>query len=689
MSLTSNYEIDLSIQDNTKDAIRQVQTKLRELGKEFKPDETEKQVEAIIKKLRSLAQNTDLDINAVGKSFNKGTRELLDDLELQGVNLREQLEKAKVESKGLERQIESISKTMTYSDKSTGSERIKSQQDIKSKMLEISRLKEKQQALNIKQLESDIEHNKQLRLNLKTATQQAKIDAVKAKLEAAENKAWRGALRDKAKYLIYERKENNILIKQLREQLELLQHTEKQQKAITKAIKESEKAESRFSKILKKANNAIQTTYNVTGMVGGVGRTLKAGGAAIAGITRDAMTAADDETKKEKEARRIKGFENEDAMNILNELYFQTGSDYSVIVDAINRVQSVLKTTNKTELIEGTKIELSNPGMILAFASSKTDPSLQMFNAYDRMMTAIQKTTGASAEQVQASAQKMANYDLGGLANTSMTELQAIYLGLQNSGAFETQDELDKAFDKFVNSRKNSQKLAWEDAKSYDWTKYISNERNYAQAKNTLKNMDWESIGDATGVIDTLPKQPTTMESTAEQMRRIEYQKNQILVKLLPAVAPLFERLAQLLSSDKGKKVIDGIMNFISTAVPILTDVILKIAERLGVIIKNSIEATTEMSNRRIEMHGAPPWMANGGLALGPSIVGERGPEAIIPLDYSRTARAGNIVQNVAQTFNMSGNETTALSLAQAVSSRDFTRAMGKAAFKAGRLGAF
>ncbi len=566
MTITSNYEIDLSIQDNTKDAIRQLQDDLGALGKAFEPEKTEKQIKAVIERLRSLAQNTELDIGAVGKIFNKGTQNLLGELELRGVEQREQLEEAKAKYEELEKQINDIWKTKPF---------LVEEADIEE-------LRRKQKDLNIEQLENDIAHNKQLRLMLKTAAQQAKIDAVKAKLEAAENKAWRGALRDKAKYLIYERKENNILIKQLREQLELLQHTEKQQKAITKAIKESEKAESRFSKILKKANNAIQTTYNVTGMVGGVGRTLKAGGAAIAGITRDAMTAADDETKKEKEARRIKGFENEDAMNILNELYFQTGSDYSVIVDAINRVQSVLKTTNQNELIESAKIELSNPGMILAFASSKTDPSLQMFNAYDRMMAAIQKTTGASAEQVQASAQKMANYDLGGLANTSMTELQAIYLGLQNSGAFETQDELDKAFDKFVNSRKNSQKLAWEDAKSYDWIKYISDERNYAQAKNTLKNMDWERIGDATAVIDTSPKQPTAMESTAEQMRRIEYQKNQILVKLLPAVAPLLDGLAKLLNSESGKKVISGILKFLEVVVPKLTEIFIAIASKFG-----------------------------------------------------------------------------------------------------------
>ena len=100
------------------------------------------------------------------------------------------------------------------------------------------------------------------------------------------------------------------------------------------------------------------------------------------------------------------------------------------------------------------------------------------------------------------------------------------------------------------------------------------------------------------------------------------------------------------------------------------------LASKLGKAPSDVIDASTSEN-------------ANGGIVWGKSIVGERGPEAIIPLDYSRAQRAENIAYSIQNNFSMSGNETTALSLAQAVSSRDFSRAMGKAAFKAGRLGAF
>ena len=70
-----------------------------------------------------------------------------------------------------------------------------------------------------------------------------------------------------------------------------------------------------------------------------------------------------------------------------------------------------------------------------------------------------------------------------------------------------------------------------------------------------------------------------------------------------------------------------------------------------------------------------------------PSIAGERGAEMVVPLAYSRNARGAQLTQNLVQHFNMQGSETTALSLSQAVRSRDFTRAMMSNAFISGRMG--
>ena len=55
---------------------------------------------------------------------------------------------------------------------------------------------------------------------------------------------------------------------------------------------------------------------------------------------------------------------------------------------------------------------------------------------------------------------------------------------------------------------------------------------------------------------------------------------------------------------------------------------------------------------------------ADGGIASIPTIVGERGPEMVIPLDFARSGRANNLVQTFNQTFNLAQNQTTASSLA-------------------------
>lgn len=582
---------------------------------------------------------------------------------------------------------------------------------------EINAINKKVIDLSDEEIAAAIQKNREARLALKTAVSTAKFKVAEQRAAKAQAKEATAAqkqefgrfkiLRQRLQALLGERKQLEAIGKSQEKILKTVEATEKQQKAVTQAIKDSERAQSRMGKWGERIRSSIQTAYNVTGMVGGVGRTIKAGGQAIAGVTRDAMTAADDEARKEKEARRIKGYYGDEAMGILNELYFQTGGDYAVIVDAINRVQTTLKTANKDDLIQATRLELRNPGMSLAFASSNTSSSVQNYRAYAHRMESIQRATGASEEQIQASAQKMANYKAGAFGNTSVTELQAVYLGLQNSGAFESQEELDKAFDRFVNSRRNSKESAWKDAQAYDWASHVHNVRNRLQATNALKNMDWKEIRLATNALDVTPVRQTSLESTSEQMRRIEYQKNQILVKLLPALTPLFDGLAKLLASDAGKKTIQGLLKFIQFVVPKLADIFISLAEKLGLLIDigdSIVKQNEEQTQRQIDAAKSGSTAAiiasrsgsdhvmglsNGGIASFPSICGERGPEAIIPLDYSRAQRAENIANTVNQTFNMGNSQTTALSLAQAVRSRDFTRAMTDNQFFTRRCGAF
>jgi hypothetical protein len=191
-------------------------------------------------------------------------------------------------------------------------------------------------------------------------------------------------------------------------------------------------------------------------------------------------------------------------------------------------------------------------------------------------------------------------------------------------------------------------------------------------------------------------------------MRQMEEKKNQLMLKLIPAIQPIVEKIADLLTGPTGSQIIDGFVNLFKAVIPalepiikLLEPVLHLVSDVLNWLSDTIVPKLMSVFNSIAEFFGADdgneyamsfnatPQESAGGLAFMPSIVGERGPEAIIPLDYSRAQRAENIANTVNQTFNMGNSQTTALSLAQAVRSRDFTRAMTDNQFFTRRCGAF
>ena len=67
---------------------------------------------------------------------------------------------------------------------------------------------------------------------------------------------------------------------------------------------------------------------------------------------------------------------------------------------------------------------------------------------------------------------------------------------------------------------------------------------------------------------------------------------------------------------------------------------------------------------------------AQGGIVTAPSLVGEAGPELVLPLDYSRAGRTSQIIQNfnTNQSFNMASNQQTPLAFSQAVGNNRFVK---------------
>ena len=717
MSRTSEYTLDLVVKDDqAREALNEIEEGFKAIGKEakesIKSDDVDSQLKAIaaksnamIAKMQDMAVSSPVDFDIYFKTFSGGAKQAIKELETQYASLVPTLKEVEdLESKRSALEAEKEKAT-------TLRERCRLEREIQA-------INEQLDVPNRKNIRSLIQQNRQIRANLETAKRSSQADLIAIKKKEALEKQSQlrsrvNEIRAKKKHL-FDQTELKAAHQKLAEQEKLvkaIKQAEKSNLANVKAIQAQAKAVNEVvvrTTALQKAwngvklagkivNSGIQNAYNISGMVGGAARTAIGAGKAAFGMVSGAISGvvsvADREVEKERLANRVKGFGMDDAKDMMGQLYIQTGADYGVIVEAINRVQNVLKSKDKGELIAAAATEIRYPGAAQSFASSTTEADAANFTRYRNRLKAMQNATGASDEQVQASNELINNLRPESFRNASVTDLQTVYLGLQNSGAFDSQDELDKAFKKFVSDQSKSGQKAFEFAQIYDWNKTITGQRNRIQASNTLAQIDWGKMGGALNKPNEQQSQEqSSTETMAMKMRQMEEKKNELMLKLVPAVLPIVEKLADLISGPTGSKIIDGLVSLFETVIPMLEpvfEVLKKVMDFLNSYVLKPLKEALEWIAKKFGDDNATPQDAAGGLAFMPSIVGERGPEAIIPLDYSRAQRAENIANTVNQTFNMGNNQTTALSLAQAVRSRDFTRAMTDNQFFTRRCGAF
>ena len=651
MSRTSEYTLELQIKDDkSNDAIRELEKGLKRVGETVKRDasgdELTKNLEAsqaeaqtMIDRFHEMVKDPDLDFQAISKSYSKNAGKAIAELEKQYAGVKDQLDV-------VQKKYEENAKLIEYYNKclEDGDLELNKRYGIHK---QLNDLEEQQRKSNYEQLKAQVQQNRQIRANLKAASQSAmlerayikdkKLEELLAKRNMATGKAEKKSLDEKIK-------QQKALIKSMQQAEKITKQTTEQTGKLGQA----------WGFVLKYANRigkVTQYAYNMTGMASGAARTAKAVAGAGIGIAKQigagvsaVASGAEQEVERERQANRIKGYDNPDErVDILRQIYVRTGADYSTIVDAIGRVQSILgKSLSKDELVSATAIELRYPGMSQAFASSTSEANPAQFQRYANRMKAMQHATGASDEQIQASTQMMANMKTSDFGSASITELQTIYLGLQNSGAFDSQEELDKAFRGFVRKQRDSKKNVFEFAQDYDWNRHISGDSNRIQAQNTLHNMDWGSIGAALNKTDdTKAPEMSRAETMAMKMREIEDKKNQLLMKLIPAVLPVVEGIARLMET-KGDKIVKGLMALFETVIPLLEPVFAALDAFLGFMSRTILPGFQKLIQVVVDWFGdddnqnsnlplqstvnATPQNAAGGLAFMPSIVGERGP---------------------------------------------------------------
>lgn len=507
-------------------------------------------------------------------------------------------------------------------------------------------------------------------------------------------------LQQTAKQQKTEQKQQKTLLQLIKEDLKPLQEKLKLQKEFIKSLRDTE---GRYNALKRVAKGAMS--------VGGAA--LKGAGAVAGGLMAIggmAVASANKFVDREREADRLKiSGSREDKVNLIGDLYAKTGADDTSIVDAINRVYTVLGNISREEIIEAATAEIRMPGAAALFRQQNTNPvSAKDFTAYFNRLRGIQGATGATREQITSSSDYIANLRQSSFTNASETDLQALYLALQNSGAFDTDEELQRAFASFVRKQKDSGVDVFTLAKQWqdngNWTRTAEGNTNKTQAANAIKNLDFERMGALSKTLDYQAPQETASEKTARQMRTLETLKDKLLIQVL-------ESLQDMIKTGDLKSLITGALDLIKLMVKFLTPVIQKllpyvdkfirfIIERIGALAEYT-EAIKEQNKKQAERQveaaqskspakiiaarsGLDHAMkfANGGITSLPSICGEAGfPEAVIPLDPSRSGRAAQIMQQVSQTFNMGSNESNVMSMASALRSSSW-------AYESGRISA-
>lgn len=409
----------------------------------------------------------------------------------------------------------------------------------------------------------------------------------------------------------------------------------------------------------------------------------------VGGIVGGAVAGAENQVNAEAEARRLKvpGMSSDEKMALIGRLRIATPYDSAAIVDAINRTTNAVKSSNPDDIAQMAQAELEFPGMAALFQASGKDAKSRDFAIMQNRMRALQGATGANIGDLSSVMQTVSNMrDSAFKSGVSQQDLVALYAALQGSNAFDDQEHIERAMRGFLAQGGLNADNFYDRMADFDWAKYVYGSQQKNQADAFRKTFDFGALkaANTAPVNDVVEK--TAAEKAAETARKIAVKKDELVMKILDKIEPL-------LSNGKLEKIIDTLLKAFEVAIPLLTPV-LEVLEKVLKAIEPYIDKIGELLNKLLSdgnggggnpvgeavgktgkgiLDGVKTILgmkAEGGIALGPTLIGERGAEAVIPLDFARFGRAQNVIN---QTFNMSGNQTTAMSLGQAVKQRSFT----------------
>lgn len=493
--------------------------------------------------------------------------------------------------------------------------------------------------------------------------------------------------------------------------------------------------ESKLRKTIAKVANSKVAAVGKAGLkVGKAGVKAMGGALAIGGAIAGAATAsAGDIAEKERTMASLKSGIDP---SIVDSVYIKSGADYATIVDAVNRLSSVTK--DSAQLIQGAVLEVQNPGIgkLLLSQNKMNGNTSQLANA----IAQIKRQTGA--QDLSAALEASTKARLVTTGAISQTDYLQAYSALAQTGLDEERIE------RIIRNVASKKGEFITNLNKEDLSKYVS-----GQGINLLKNQKLNL-----SKLD-LDKETTTSsaQSITEKLRAFELKKNEMLVKFLPVVETILEKLSGALKGDTLAKIADGFVSLLTSVIPAL-DPLFELLDAaltalkpvmealqpiMGTVVVPALKWVAELATSFVETFVGPltegiasilqgGWRkdkdgneggnedgksmadiaksiaitaipiarvarnlitgfeavknfagggkAQGGIVSAPTIVGEAGPELVLPLDYSRAGRASSIINNfnTSQSFNMSANQTTPLAFSQAVGTNRFVKRFAK-----------
>ena len=374
---------------------------------------------------------------------------------------------------------------------------------------------------------------------------------------------------------------------------------------------------------------------------------------------------------------------------VVDAVYIKTGKDYESIVAAINSLSDVTKDNGA--LIQGAVLELGNPGVGKLLLSTSNIGS----NNGDKLSQAISQIKKQTGVQDLSAALEAAtkSWSVSTKKVSQVDYLQA-YAALQQRGFDEEQIE------KIIKDTSLKNGSFIDNLNKADLRKYTDDEQmkiRLANAPLELQNLGLERSSVADNMLRLLNKPQTSQaQSTAEKLRELELKKNELLIQFLPVVEAVVDGLKKVLDSGMTKKIADGLVKFLTTVIPGLVEWVPKLITAIEKLSESFTDKVSRGFNKvkDITMMTLPELIdyitsddsgeagpsggqkAQGGIVTAPSLVGEAGPELVLPLDYSRAGRTSQIIQNfnTNQSFNMASNQQTPLAFSQAVGNNRFVK---------------